>query len=374
MRVLPATTSKKTVTFRSSRKMMDAVISLQRTEQKTLVKGEYVVLKCRMNPSDSTSQTYDLPVPYFKTGTPEEYLKWRSNVDKGMKGYGATTGPSKYSFTRRLLEGDALAVFDLKRSEYASETNENYQETMEHLGSHVFPTKALQKQKRYMRRVLRKPRDLTTRDYVARVCEINNLLASFPGADENSKLPEDELLDILEFGMPNSWQRAMTLQDFDPVEHTVSEFVSFCERLEATDTEDVIPKKKEDKNSSNSSSKKRKPNTQNGGSGLDCILHGDNCGHTTHDCRNLRAQAEKMKQKYKSKSSSGVSKETQAIFQEAMAAFTKKQKAKKKKAVEKELQAFENLSVTSDLEHEDEGSHTGDTDASVDLDSTDLSR
>ena len=57
-----------------------------------------------------------------------------------------------------------------------------------------------------------------------------------------------------------------------------------------------------------------------------------------------------------------------------MAAFTKKQKAKKKKAVEKELQAFENLSVTSDLEHEDEASHTGLTDASVDLDSTDLSR
>ena len=163
---------------------------------------------------------------------------------------------------------------------------------------------------------------------MARVCEINNLLARFPGADENSKLPEDELLDILEFGMPNSWQRAMTLQDFDPVEHTVSEFVSFCERLEATDTEDVIPKKKEDKNSSNSFSKKRKPNTQNGGFGLNCILHGDNCGHTTHYCRNLRAQAEKMKQKYKSKSSSGVSKETQAIFQEHNDAVNVQEKRK----------------------------------------------
>ena len=38
--------------------------------------------------------------------------------------------------------------------------------------------------------------------------------------------------DLLEFGIPNTWQKAMLLQDFDPQVHTVNDFVQFCERLE----------------------------------------------------------------------------------------------------------------------------------------------
>lgn len=141
--------SNKKVRFSSSRRQISAVIPLKRPEAKPLVKGDYVVLKCRT-----------IPIPYFRTGTPEEYLKWRNNVKKGMAGYGATTGPQKYSFTRRLLEGDALAAFELKATELATETAPHYNEVMEALTKHVFPNKALQKQKRYMRRVLRKPLSL----------------------------------------------------------------------------------------------------------------------------------------------------------------------------------------------------------------------
>ena len=139
-----------------------------------------MVLKCCITPAESTSLTYNLPVPYFKTGTPEEFLKWCANVENGMKGYGANSDPSKYLFKCKLLEGDALTVFDLKANKYSSNNNENYELTMEHLISHIFPTKALQKQKRYMRQVLRKPREMTTRDYIARVCEINNICMNFP--------------------------------------------------------------------------------------------------------------------------------------------------------------------------------------------------
>ena len=102
-----------------------------------------MVLKCRTILGDASSQTYDLPIPYFRTGTPEEYLKWRNNVKKGMAGYGASTGPQKYSFTRRLLEGDALAAFELKATELATETAPHYTKVMEALTKHVFPNKAL---------------------------------------------------------------------------------------------------------------------------------------------------------------------------------------------------------------------------------------
>ena len=74
-----------------------------------------------------------------------------------------------------------------------------------------------------MRRSLRKPRDMSIREYVNRVLELNDQLASYPGTGDitdGTKLPEDEILDLLEFGIPNTWQKAMLLQDFDAQVHT----------------------------------------------------------------------------------------------------------------------------------------------------------
>ena len=86
-----------------------------------------------------------------------------------------------------------------------------------------------------MRRSLRKPRNMSIREYVNRVLDLNDQLASYPGTGDNpddTKLPEDEIFNLLEFGIPNTWQKAMLLQDFDPQVHTVNDFVQFYERLE----------------------------------------------------------------------------------------------------------------------------------------------
>ena len=40
------------------------------------------------------------------------------------------------------------------------------------------------------------------------------------------------LLELLQFSLPEKWQVAMILQDFDPVEHSLREFVAFCTRIE----------------------------------------------------------------------------------------------------------------------------------------------
>ena len=171
--------------------------------------------KCRTIPGDATSQTYDLQIPYFRTGAPKECLKCRNNVKKGMIDYGATTGPQEYSFTRRLLERDALAVLELKAIKFGAETGPHYTEVMDELTKHIFPSKALQKQKRDMRRVLRKPRELSTRDFVSHVCEINNLLPQFLGATNESKLPSNELLDLLDFGIHLAlWKTYGSYQSF----------------------------------------------------------------------------------------------------------------------------------------------------------------
>jgi hypothetical protein len=49
-----------------------------------------------------------------------------------------------------------------------------------------------------------------------------------------TKPPNDEILDLLEFGIPNCWQtKAMVLQDFDLLDHVIPQCVSFCKQMEA---------------------------------------------------------------------------------------------------------------------------------------------
>ena len=65
-----------------------------------------------------------------------------------------------------------------------------------------------------MRLSLHKPRNMSIRVYVNRVLEMNDQLVRYPSTSDNTdgtKLPEDEILDLLEFGIPNTWQKAIDL-------------------------------------------------------------------------------------------------------------------------------------------------------------------
>ena len=99
--------------------------------------------------------------------------------------------------------------------------------------SHIFPRCALCMQKRYMRRYMRKPRDMKMRVYRNRVVELNNYLERFPTVfNATQKIDDDEVVDILEFATPNKWQSEMVRLGFDSVVANSQELLEFCERLE----------------------------------------------------------------------------------------------------------------------------------------------
>ena len=328
-----------------SRRQIVPVIPLIRPEAKSsLGKGDYTVIKCKTTPNAANSATYDLPIPYFRSGSTEEFLKWKRNVDRALTGQGITDGPGKYNLTRKLLDGDALMVFNVKTTQIGSETNTHYEEVMRALAEHVFPIKALQTQKRFMRRFLRKPRDMKARDFVSRVCEINEMLNQFPGANGDGSLPQDELLDLMEFGMPSSWQRQMIMHDFDPMDKSIPEFINMCERIEMTEPEakkvlidnETIPKKKRKSNSGSILNTK----------GKYCMLHGE-CGHSTDECRTMQRQSNALKEKYKSSKNNNRDNQVHAMFQEVMAQYmaTHKKKKANRKKTEAELKTFEHLNL-----------------------------
>ena len=96
--------------------------------------------------------------------------------------------------------------------------------------------KALLTQKWYMRRILRKPKDISIRKYVARFSELNKYLESFPPYQGSTQcLPPDKVLEHLEFAVPNLWQKQMVLHGFNALENSLIGFVEFCERIETSE-------------------------------------------------------------------------------------------------------------------------------------------
>ena len=94
----------------------------------------------------------------------------------------------------------------------------------------------------------------------------------------------------------------MILQGFDPVEKTMDEFVEFCERLEVTEEWHEAHHGKDNGKLHGENPSKRKRGDPKLGTAsekrtakqYECLYHGPNGTHGTHDCLVLKAQASKM--------------------------------------------------------------------------------
>eukprot|EP00957_Ditylum_brightwellii_P016810 1265975-Ditylum_brightwellii.AAC.1 len=114
------------------------------------------------------------------------------------------------------------------------------------MAKHIFLEKAGQAQKRYMQRNLCFGREITIKEWVPQVSELNRYLKDFPLHNGNiiQPLDDDKLLDILEYGVPASWCKEFTMQGFDPVDQGLQKIVEFCTCLELFEPSADKPKGK----------------------------------------------------------------------------------------------------------------------------------
>ena len=211
-------------------------IPLNHPKQAELKKGQYVTVKLQTVPNNNNSQTYNLNFPIFRLGMPKLFLEFQWDLTKSIIRQNITTGPGKYAMAQRLLAGDASAVFNVHAQETGAETNTHCNEVMQALCTHIFQQRSLCLQKRYMRHYMRKPKDMTTREYIACMNEINRYLTLFPPFNCNQQLAKNKVLDLLEFGIPSIWQQEFWHQGWDPIKHSVIKFTEFCEHLEFTES------------------------------------------------------------------------------------------------------------------------------------------
>ena len=345
-----------------------AVIQLERHVPMTASKEDILTLELKTTPGDENSKGYKMGVRIFRSGPVEQFLMWRKALEAVFRGQEITDAGGMFAMARRLLSGDALTNFENYAVLRGENTVAKFKNVLKDLTAYVMPRKALSNQKRYMRRFLRKPIHMKIREFVARVQELNQLLSYFPPGGDNQRLSQDDLLELLESSIPNSWQREFTRTGFDPVDGTIADFIDHCERVEVT--EDISPphktshkpkpsnkEAKGSKTSPHRSGVSHKGSVRNAKSSEEayCPLHGPNGGHTLGQCHVMRAQAERMRAAHQAKSYTQTSSEQRdkkrkfrneinAYVEEKFQSMIKKAKGDKSE----EIKAFFCDSVDSD--------------------------
>jgi hypothetical protein len=159
----------------------------------------------------------------------------------------------------------------------------------------VCPYKALEKQKRFMRHKMRKPADMKIRIFVNHLHRINfDEIPQLPPFVTGQELSNNELLDIILFGIPKSWVKEMDKQDFDPHEREddIQVVIQFCEHMESA--EDSNHTQKSGSTSKNSNKKTRFSNNKgkpSKGNGKWCEYHETNT-HNMSECLVLKKMKE----------------------------------------------------------------------------------
>ena len=192
--------------------------------------------------------------------------------------------------THHAGDGEAILLEELDAHTEIADIDD----AIEFMITELLPRRILARIKRYLRRECRKPADIKVKIYLQHLLRMNYIeLENLPPFANNQSLSEDELLDIILFGTPKSWQKEMERQGFDPMNQTLAEVVDFMERIEASEDYDNKPASKDKSQDKSKGKGKGKPYTPNGGDKT-CLIHGK-CAHSSNECTVLQDLAKQKK-------------------------------------------------------------------------------
>jgi len=348
-------------------------------ETKNKKSSKTLEFKLRVNPTVQDSPTYSVQMDVLDgTETPREVLNWLFNVRKAIRGLNAADVASIDAIVKQMLRGKCVGVYtstcDTGRRKAHEEAMDLAEANMvngqnvatvrgavrvpalsedmiwtavRHVIASALPSKCLQKQKRCMRRFWRKPKDMNIRQCANNIQHINDVeLPELPPFVTDQGLSEDEIVDMIIFGVPNSWSKEMDKQGINPEDASLNTIINFFERMEESEDFDPnstpVPKKKD---------KSGKPKALVSGK-KDCVIHGPN-RHPTEAChtiKNMIANQKggdgKPKCGNKSWKRDGKDNKKKDSSKKDMAAFIKK-------TIKEEMNAVSKKRKSSDISDED---------------------
>ena len=150
----------------------------------------------------------------------------------------------------------------------------------------VFPHRALEIQKLWMQRGMKKPFSLSTTKIAAAITRINNAFPLFPGATETSKFSPEEAIGLMEWSLHQTWRNKFDLDGYIPSLDSKAKLIEKCEAIERSQEETRA--KKDEKKETKSHHPKAKGKTSKS---FYCKVHGKNISHDTKDCKSLNKKS-----------------------------------------------------------------------------------
>ena len=123
------------------------------------------------------------------------------------------TPVGRMTVIKALLRGESLTAFETSVVDNSLDedgveivlTMEILTKAMTEVTKTIFGHRALENQRDWMRKYLKKPHGLSTRMTSAALSRLNNCLPLFLGGTDISKFTSAELLEILESSLPYAW-------------------------------------------------------------------------------------------------------------------------------------------------------------------------
>ena len=338
-------------------------------------KSKFVSMEVKNRVEGKT--TYKMHLRLFEEGSPQQWLELLHDIRIVWTQNGLNKANDRVACLHAVLRGESKTAFEAALEELSEEeegglTNDDVDAALKQVGKSVFPRRALELQRLWMLRYMRKPKNLSIRKTVNAVTKMNNALPLFPDGDESSKFSESELVGLIEWALPPIWRAKFDLDNYIPILDTKARLIEECEAIERNlgpDDDDEEKKTKKQKKGKNAKSGGGEPKRDRGEkeNKFYCRKCGRNPHHNTNKCRILKKEEAGANKKEKEKpfTKRTFRKEANAIARKAakkgslkiLAKSLERQQSREKKRASKDKKAKKDKDVDTDTDS-DSGSES----------------
>ena len=179
----------------------------------------------KVRPGGNNDHTYKKTIGLFSEGSPHVWLETMRSIREVWTQNGLNGAMDRASVIKAVLRDDALTQFETALEGARADNGggplvvANVETALTAVSASVFPYRALESQKLWMRRHMKKPKGVSYRSLQAKILQINGYLPFFSEASTNDRFSERELLEILEFALPAHWRTKFDLDGYVPTDH-----------------------------------------------------------------------------------------------------------------------------------------------------------
>jgi hypothetical protein len=195
--------------------------------------------------SGARTPSYKKHMQTFDKGTPQEWMELLTGLRKIWQQNSVNSAHDRAAAVAAVLKGDSRIAFEAAIEDARTDPNaaapiplmaDHVKESLCAVTTTVFPFCALETQKQWMHKYIKKPINLSAKRMSTALSCINNHLPSFPDGDANSKFTDAELVGLLDFSLPASWRKAMDLKGYVASQHDKKLLVDQCKIIERNET------------------------------------------------------------------------------------------------------------------------------------------